>query len=100
MQQGGLAGDLSGLVGELAAVAARTDVDAIAGTADELPLLAGLAESVVWAMYWQEPAATDQALADPLVGEALMPVARAVSSAPAARWWAAPVATDRQRYVE
>ncbi len=94
-----MAGDLSDLVGELAASVARTDLDAIAATADELALLPGLAESVVWAMYWQEPDAVDQALAGPAARDALIPVARAVTTAPAAQWWASPV-SDGQRYVE
>jgi hypothetical protein len=82
VQRGAMAGDLSGLLGELAASVARTDVDVIGATTDELALLAGLAESVVWAMYWQEPDAADQALADPAVREALMPVARAPAGTP------------------
>jgi hypothetical protein len=98
--RGAMAGDLSGLVGELAALVARTDVDAIAVRADELALLPGLGESVVWAMYWQEPGAVDQALAESAVWEALMPVAAAVTIAPASQWWSAPVAADRQQYVE
>jgi hypothetical protein len=82
---GAMAGNLAGLTGELAASVALTDLDAIAATADELVLLAALVQPVETAMYWQEPDDLDQALADPAVWEALLPVARAVTAAPAAR---------------
>jgi hypothetical protein len=97
---GAMAGNLAGLTGELAASVALTDLDSIAATADELVLLAALVQPVETAMYWQEPDDLDQALADPAVWEALLPVARAVTAAPAARWGPAPVATGHQRYVE
>lgn len=97
--RGGMSGDLAGLTADLAARVAMTDLDAIAASPDELSLLGALAEPVATAMYWQEPVG-DQALADPAVREVLLPVAQAVTAAPAARWWPAPVALDRQHYVE
>jgi hypothetical protein len=97
---GAMAGNLAGLTRELAASVALTDLDSIAATADELVLLAALVQPVETAMYWQEPDDEDQALADQAVWEALLPVARAVTAAPAARRWPAPVATGHQRYVE
>jgi hypothetical protein len=68
--------------------------------ADELALLAALVKPVEIAMYWQEPDDEDRALADHVVCDALMPVAHAVASAPAARWWSGSAATGRQQYVE
>jgi hypothetical protein len=40
------------------------------------------------------------ALASQAVRQALLPVARAVTAAPAARWWPAPAPRQRQQYVE
>jgi hypothetical protein len=51
-------------------------------------------------MYWQEPDDEDRVLAAEPVRAALLPVAEAVAAAPAARWWATPVAAGRQQYVE
>jgi hypothetical protein len=50
-------------------------------------------------MYWQEPDDEDLALADPVVRGALLPMAQALISAPAASWWATPAATTHQQYV-
>ena len=94
------AGDLTGLTDELAACVARTDLDSIVTHADELALLAALVHPVEIAAYWQEPDDEDLALADPAVREVLLPMAQAVTAAPAARWWPSPVASDRQQYVE
>jgi len=96
----GGAADPAGLAGELAAAVALTDLDQIAAETTDITLLAPLAESIDAAMYWQGPDAEDEALADPEVAAALMPVARAVCAAPAARWWSSPMAPDRQRYVQ
>lgn len=96
---GAMSGNLAGLTSELAACVAHTDLDALAA-ADELTLLAALVQPVETAMYWQEPDDEDLALAAPAVREALLPVARAVTAAPAAGWWPAPADRDRQQYVE
>jgi hypothetical protein len=97
---GAQAGDLAGRTAELATCVARTDLDSIVAGASELSLLAALAQPVELAMYWQEPDDEDHAIADKAVQAVLRPVARAVTTAPAARWWPAPVAIDRQRYAE
>jgi hypothetical protein len=97
---GASAGDLTGLTDELAACVARTDLDSLVTHADELTLLAALAEPVETAMYWQEPDDEDLALADQTVRDALLPVSDAVTTAPAASWWSTPAGTARQQYVE
>ncbi|WP_406692302.1 hypothetical protein REH65_10645 [Saccharopolyspora sp. ID03-671] len=70
------------------------------GTPGDRELLAALASSVDVAMYWQEPDAVDQALADPGIGPRLLPVARAIASAPDARWWSSGIDLDAQVHVE
>lgn len=70
-------------------------VEALAGWG-ETALLGPLADSVDRAMYWQEPDEVDQALAAPEVRSALLPVARAIASAPSVRWWSSPVDLDAQ----
>ncbi len=90
----------AGLATELAAAVARTDLESIAAATAEVALLVPLAESVDAAMYWQPPDAEDVALTAPEVADALMPVARAVSAAPAARWWSGEMAPGRQRSVQ
>ena len=97
---GANAGDLTGLTDELAACVALTDLDSVVTHADELTLLAALAEPVETAMYWQEPDDEDLALADQTVRDALLPVSEAVTTAPAASWWSTPAGTARQQYVE
>jgi hypothetical protein len=94
------AGDLSGLSGQLAACVAQTDLASIAAETGEMELLAAVSASVDAAMYWQEPDDEDLALAGQAVREALLPVARAVTAAPAARWWPAPAPRQLQQYVE
>jgi hypothetical protein len=93
-------GDLTSLLGELDDCVARTDLDATVTQASELALLAALAEPVGRAAYWQEPDDVDRALTDPRARDALRPVARAVTAAPAAQWWPSPIARDRQQYAE
>ena len=100
MWDGANAGDLTGLTDELAACVALTDLDSVVTHADELTLLAALAEPVETAMYWQEPDDEDLALADQTVRDALLPVSEAVTTAPAASWWSTPAGTARQQYVE
>jgi len=100
VRDGASAGDLTGLTGEVAACVARTDLGAIAASTGELALLPALAEPVATAMYWQEPDDEDRVLAAGPVREALLPVAEVVAAAPAARWWATPLAAGRQQYVE
>jgi hypothetical protein len=100
VQRGVLGGDLAGLTGELAACVTRTDLTRISATTDELALLPALGEPVNLARYWGPADEQDRALSDPAVREVLLPVARAVTAAPAARWWATPAEPDRQQYVE
>jgi hypothetical protein len=100
VRAGALAGDLNSLTNELAVCVARTDPGATVAQADGLTLLAVLAEPVAMAMYWQEPDDEDLALAGPAVRDALLPIAQAVTAAPAAHWWATAVAGDHQQYVE
>jgi SAM-dependent methyltransferase len=100
VQRGILGRDLAGLAGELAACVTLTDLTRISATTDGLALLAALGEPVTLARYWGPPDEEDRALSDPAVREALLPVARAVTAAPAAQWWATPVERDRQQYVE
>ena len=90
----------AGLATELAAAVARTDLESIAAATAEVALLVPLAESVDAAMYWQPQDAEDVALTAPEVADALMPVARAVSAAQAARWWSGEMAPGRQRFVQ
>lgn len=92
--------DPAGLASELAAAVALTDLDRVVVAASEVALLAPLAESVDAAAYWGSADAEDEALTAPEVADALMPVARAFSAAPAARWWSSPTAVDRQQYVQ
>ncbi|WP_461154078.1 hypothetical protein [Saccharopolyspora tripterygii] len=78
---------------ELVDVLNAVDPDAVEALSDwsEAAMLVPFANSVDRAMYWQEPDDIDQALAAPEVRAALLPVARAVASAPSARWWSSPV---------
>jgi hypothetical protein len=98
--RGADAGDLTGLTDELTACVAHTDIESRVTRAGELALLAVLAEPVMAARYWQEPEDEDIALAAPGVRDALLPIARAVTAAPGARWWPTEIARDDQRYVE
>jgi hypothetical protein len=63
-------------------------------------LLLALAQATDSAMYWQPPDRVDDALADPSVSGALVPVARALTVAHAARWWTGPLDRDRQQFIE
>jgi hypothetical protein len=51
------------------------------------------------ARYWQEPDDVDQVLTDDAVADMLLPVAGAVTAAPAAGWWAEPLCRDDQPAV-
>jgi hypothetical protein len=84
--------------GALRAIA-EADLDVIARTAAPSELLDPLLESVGRARYWQEPDDHDWLVSQPPIIAALEPVAVAVSQAPAAGWWAAPVALDAQYTV-
>jgi hypothetical protein len=88
------------LAGELAVAVARRDWAAVVAGMSEAELAGPLADSAGWAMYWQPPDGVDQALAYPQVAEALRPVARAVTGAPAARWWPGGPELGAQQYVE
>jgi hypothetical protein len=92
-------GGAARLAAELTAAVGRSDVGALAGARDPASLFSALADSVAWAMYWQEPDDRDRRLADPRVGEQLWPVAEAVSRAPAARWWSTPIDASAQHEV-
>ena len=92
----GGSGDLGA---ELTAAVAGADLVALAGTEDPQDLLPMLAESVNWARYWQGSDEVDTALLDPGLALLLEPVAAALFSAPAARWWADPVALTDQRHI-
>jgi hypothetical protein len=79
------------LADAVAGAVARSDVGALAVAREPASFLLALADSVTWAMYWQEPDDWDRRLAHPRVAEQLSPVADAVSKAPAARWWSTPM---------
>jgi hypothetical protein len=85
---------------ELDAALAVAGLDRVAAERDPLRLLAPLARSVDEAMYWQQPDGIDYELASRLLAEALVPVAHAVSAAPAAGWWASPLDAASQRITE
>lgn len=75
------------------------DVAFVAALADPLALIGPLASSVASAMYWQEPDEEDMLLETAEVVAALEPVARALSSAPAAAWWWSPLDVNQQAIV-
>lgn len=74
------------------------EIEALAAL-NELELLARLADSADRAMYWQEPYEVDRALASPRIAPLLLPAARAIAAAPAARWWSSAVDLDAQVHV-
>jgi hypothetical protein len=88
------------LADELAALVAAADLDAVAGTAGAAGLLEHVAEASDWATYWQRPDEWEQPLSTEAIGRALEPVARAVTAAPATRWWCNPPDPDRQQYTQ
>jgi hypothetical protein len=88
------------LAAELAAAVGRADWEGVTAAMTDVDLVAPLAESVSWAMYWQPPDEIDQVLAHPEVAGVLRPVARAVTRAPGARWWSSGVELSTQQYVE
>jgi hypothetical protein len=87
------------LVRELTSLAAGAD-SAVHGSDADGRLLLALAQATDSAMYWQPPDKVDDALADPAVYGVLVPVARALSIAHAARWWSGPLDRDRQQFIE
>lgn len=100
MWQGAYEDDVAGIVPDLSAFVEMAGPGALAGSGDQLRLLAGLVEPVDSAAYWEPPDDVDRALADEAVRRVLLPVARAVVVAPAAVWWPSPAALECQRYVE
>jgi hypothetical protein len=92
--------DIAQLAGELADLVADADLDAVAATAGDAGLLTYVAEVVTWALYWQSSHSWQQPLAADEIGAVLEPVARAVTAAPATRWWSGPVDRDRQQYAQ
>jgi hypothetical protein len=77
----------------------RIDASAVAGFTDSIDLLGPLADSVAFAMYWQEPDDTDRLLESDDFRAALAPVAQALTAAPAASWWPTGVELAAQHYV-
>ena len=100
VQTDSLPSDPADLASELAAAVGQTDWASAAAGMSDLDLIESLAESVASAMPWQEPDTGDRALAHPEVADTLRPVARAVTSAPAARWWSSGLDPGTQQYVE
>lgn len=92
--------DAAQLAGELTALVAAADLDAVAATAGDAGLLRYVAEALTWATYWQSGQAWQRLLATDEIGTVLEPVARAVTAAPAAQWWPSPVDPDRQQYAQ
>lgn len=92
--------DHADLARELSVAVDQTDWRPVAAGMSDVALVEPLAESVTWAMYWQPPDDVDQALAVPEVAATLRPVARAVTGAPAARWWSSGIDPGTQQYVE
>jgi hypothetical protein len=88
------------LAAELAAAAGQTDWEGVTASMTDVALVALLAESVSWAMYWQPPDLVDQALAHPEVAQALRPAAHAVTRAPGMRWWSSGVDLGTQQHVQ
>jgi hypothetical protein len=99
-QFGSPPGDPAMLAAELAAAVGRADWEAVTAGMSDVDLVAPLAESVAWAMYWQPPDDVDQVLANPEVAGVLRPVARAVTRAPGARWWSSGVELGTQQHLE
>jgi hypothetical protein len=93
-------GNLADHLPELGAVVSMPAAPAVGATASELALLPALAMTTELATYWQEPDPSDLALEHEAVRAALLPIARAVSGAPGAAWWATPLAMDSQCRVE
>jgi hypothetical protein len=91
--------DPAQLADELAAIVAAADLDAVAAAGDA-GLLRYVSEAVTWAIYWQAGQAWQRMLATDEIGAVLEPVARAITTAPAARWWSWPVDPDRQQYAQ
>jgi hypothetical protein len=100
VRRGAYQDDLEGLLFEVSDWVAAADPASISESSDELRLLAPLAATVDEASYWEPPDDVDRALADEAVRDSLLPLALAVTAAPATTWWSSPVPLDRQRYVE
>jgi hypothetical protein len=92
--------ELDQLAAELTAVVAATDLAAIAATESPAVFLPLLADVVGWAVYWQPQYDWLAPLAADEVAVALEPVARAVTAAPATRWWSGPLDPERQQYAQ
>jgi hypothetical protein len=92
--------ELARLADELNALVTAADLDAIAAQAGDADLLEPVAEAVTWAMYWQPSASWQRPLASDDIEAVLEPVARAVTAAPATRWWPGPMEAGRQQYAQ
>ena len=88
------------LAGELAALVAGANLDGVAATTGEAGLLEYVGEAADWAMYWQPSEDWEQPLITDPIGRALEPVARAVTVAPATRWWSSPPDPGGQQYTQ
>jgi hypothetical protein len=84
---------------ELTRLAAGVD-SAVTGPDADARLLMALAGATDSAMYWQPPDQVDEVLADPSVSAVLVPVARSLTTAAAARWWSGPLDRYRQQFIE
>ena len=87
------------LASELASLVSQADLEGMAELSNPASLLEPLSDSVGGAMYWQPPDEIDQALAHPQVAEELAAMARAVTAAPASRWWSSLLARNHQHFV-
>jgi hypothetical protein len=76
------------------------NLEELSSCTDEVELLDFVADSVGSAWYWQDPDDMDTILADDVVAEELRPVADALISAPASRWWPSPVALADQVFAD
>lgn len=83
----------------LATAITAIDPAPLAGERDELRMLEPLAQAVSLAAYWQPPYEDDVVVAMPEVQDGLLPMARAILSAPAAAWWSSDL-SGGQRFVE
>jgi hypothetical protein len=63
-------------------------------------VLEALGWTVDAAGYWGEPGQEDRALASSAAAEALRPIADALVTAQASRWWDSPADLERQRYAQ
>jgi hypothetical protein len=95
----GVSGLPRGSADELRGFVGRCDLDWLVEAAPAVTFFGALFQTVEAAVYWEEPDWEDRWLADPGIGAALRPVARAVARAPGARWWASPMDPEQHEVV-